>query len=655
MNSFPPVVLSSFLASIAFGHPHPAGRNVPAHSVVARIAANDNRRSAGTLRDGRLELKLDIANAQWFPEEDNGPRVVVQAFAEEGRAPEIPGPTIHVPEGTEIHVTLHNSLDVEAVVHGLHTRPATTDDVVRVPSGARREVVFRSGAPGTYYYWATTANTPFGFRVGKDSQLSGAILVDPRTGPPADYRTLVIGVYSEDPDSVAGRTPHPREILVLNGKSWPYTERFTFKEGDTVAWRVINTNGGPHPMHLHGFYFNLERSGTEGADTAIAASVISQANTRLMLPGSTMAIRFVANRPGNWLFHCHLAMHVDGMSTLKNIMHRRPVEEMEHDHSTTTHGINEMGGLIIGIHVLPRGERQVASTREPLRLRLLVQGSPFGYNRNPAIGFVLQHGADPRADSVTLPGPTLFLEKGRPVRITVVNRLGAATSIHWHGLEIDSYPDGVAGWSGMPGNIAPAIQPKDSFVAEFTPPRAGTFMYHSHVNELVQTNSGMYGAIIVTDSAHQFDPRIDKIVLVGGGGPGNIEHRSSGVVNGSIRPQMELEAGTTYRLHIIQIHPQAVVVFRLGGDSTIAMWTPVAKDGADLPPEQSTSRPAYILMGAGENGEFLYTPEQPGLQKLTMNTQLAGWYVPMLLFVRPAKKDSGSQRLTTTSNPSGKP
>jgi FtsP/CotA-like multicopper oxidase with cupredoxin domain len=254
------------------------------------------------------------------------------------------------------------------------------------------------------------------------------------------------------------------------------------------------------------------------------------------------------------------------------------------------------------------------------------------------MGFVLQQGDEPGKDSVALPGPTLFLERGRPARITVVNRLKAATSIHWHGLEIDSYPDGVAGWSGMPGRIAPAIQPADSFVAEFTPPRAGTFMYHAHVNELVQTNSGMYGALIVTDSAHPFDPRIDKIILVGGAGPGNIERRSLGMVNGTIRPQLELEAGTTYRLHIIQIHPQAVVVFRLGGDSTIAKWTPVAKDGADLPPEQSTARPAYVMMGAGENGEFLYTPERPGLQKLTINTQLAGWYVPMQIFVRPAKK-----------------
>ena len=643
MNTPSAVLLFSVVASLGAALPQPRVDRSRL-GVPDRIAANDNRHPAGTLRDGKLELKLEVVNAEWFPEAESGPSVVMQAFREDGRAPEIPGPMIRVPEGTEIHITLRNSLpDSEVVVHGLHTRPAISDDVVKIPAGATREVTFQSGPPGTYFYWATTTKKPLAFRVGNDSQLSGAIIVDPRSGASTSDRTIFIGVYSEDPDSAAGRTPHPREILVLNGKSWPHTERFTFAEGDSAYWRVINASVAPHPMHLHGFYFNLERHGTEGADTAATRSEIRQANTRLMVPGSTMAIRFVLNHPGNWLFHCHFAMHVDGTSTLVNMVHRRPVEEMEHDHLNTHHGINEMGGLIIGIHVLPRGEQRVASTKEPQRLRLLIQSSPYGYNRNPAMGFVLQQGAEPRNDSVTLPGPTLFLEKGRPARITVVNRLSTATSIHWHGLEIDSYPDGVAGWSGMPGRIAPAIQPADSFVAEFTPPRAGTFIYHAHVNELVQTNSGMYGALIVTDSGHRFDPRIDKIILVGGGGPGNIERRSIGMVNGSIRPQLELEAGTTYRLHIIQIHPQAVVVFRLGGDSTIARWTPVAKDGADLPPEQSTPRAAFVIMGAGENGEFLYTPERPGMQRLTMNTQLTGWYVPLVITVRPAKKLATSQ------------
>jgi hypothetical protein len=147
----------------------------------------------------------------------------------------------------------------------------------------------------------------------------------------------------------------------------------------------------------------------------------------------------------------------------------------------------------------------------------------------------------------------------------------------------------------------------------------------------------MYGVLMVTDSTHAFDPRVDKIILVGGGGPGSIETRSPGMVNGSITPQLELQAGSTYRLHIVQIHPQALVIFRLETDSTLAQWTPVAKDGADLPAQQSTPRAAYTLMGAGETAEFLFTPDRPGLMKLDIQTRAAGWHVPLLIFVRPRR------------------
>ena len=635
MNQPSAVLLTSALLSLgaALHHPGPPIDN----RAAARAATNDNRRPAGSLRNGKLELKLDIVTAQWFPENDSGPSIAMEAFAEQGREPEVPGPMIRVPEGTEVHVTLHNSLDKEALVRGFHTRPATSDAGIRIPADGTREVTFQAGAPGTYFYWATTTNKPLLYRVDHDSQLSGAFIVDPAGAPPPNDRVFVIGLFSEDKDSAAGGPPRPREVAVFNGKSWPHSERFTFTEGDTVRWRIIDASAAPHPMHLHGFYFEVQRSGSALADSTLPPTAISRANTRLLTSGSTMAIRYVAERPGNWLFHCHLALHVDGKSKLANIIRVRPWEDMEREHAHMHHGINEMAGLILGIHVLPRGDHQVTSTAEPRQLRLLVQRAPNGYSHKPAIGFVLQQGAEPKKDSVMLPGPTLVLERGRPARITIVNKLDVATAVHWHGMEIESYPDGVAGWSGMAGKIAPAIEPNDSFIAEFTPPRAGTFVYHSHINELTQTNSGMYGALIVTDSAHPYDPRVDKIVLVGGAGPGNVESRSTGVINGVVNPQLELEAGTTYRLRLIQIHPQAVVIFRLGTDSTTARWTPVAKDGADLPTQQSTERAAWVTMGAGETGDFLYTPDKPGLQKLQAQVRIAGWQVPMLIVVRPKR------------------
>ena len=108
-------------------------------------------------------------------------------------------------------------------------------------------------------------------------------------------------------------------------------------------------------------------------------------------------------------------------------------------------------------------------------------------------------GPAPRPDSVVIPGPPLVLTRGEPVQITVVNNLQDATSIHWHGIELDSYFDGVSGWSGDQRKTAPHVNAGDSFAVRFTPPRAGTFIYHSHFDEERQLGSGLYGPIIVLE------------------------------------------------------------------------------------------------------------------------------------------------------------
>ncbi len=53
-------------------------------------------------------------------------------------------------------------------------------------------------------------------------------------------------------------------------------------------------------------------------------------------------------------------------------------------------------------------------------------------------------------------------------------------------------------WIARPHHAA--HRPGDSFVAEFVPPRAGTFIYHTHANEQLQMGSGLYGALVVVDA-----------------------------------------------------------------------------------------------------------------------------------------------------------
>ena len=88
-----------------------------------------------------------------------------------------------------------------------------------------------------------------------------------------------------------------------------------------------------------------------------------------------------------------------------------------------------------------------------------------------------------------LPGREIRLRQGRAARIRVVNDLDVPTSVHWHGIRLDNRADGVPGLTQDP------IEPGESFDYVFTPPDAGTYIYHSHVG--TQLDRGLYGALII--------------------------------------------------------------------------------------------------------------------------------------------------------------
>jgi len=152
-------------------------------ATQSRIQANSNRESAGKLESGILTLHLELRQGDWYPEAETGPSMKVYALAEKGKVLQVPGPLIRVPEGTEIHVTLHNLLPFTAVVHGLHKHPGDPKAVVEVAPNETREVRFQAGAAGTYQYYASAGgdlqHSDHGRPFGEDSQLAGAFIVDP--------------------------------------------------------------------------------------------------------------------------------------------------------------------------------------------------------------------------------------------------------------------------------------------------------------------------------------------------------------------------------------------------------------------------------------------------------------------------------------------
>jgi manganese oxidase len=611
------------------------GQTPPGASV------NDNRRPAGVLRNGTLTLHLEMRQAIWYPDENGKTHILVSAFAEEGLTPQIPGPLVRVPVGTEIFATIRNLLHHAIYVHGLAPRPSanakptapanptTTNDAantLEISPGAVREVHFMSGAPGTYYYWATSDRQSLLTRTGPDSTLSGAFLVDP-PGAHSDDRVFVINTWVPVGGNAFNTLP------TINGKSWPHTERFALHVGEPVHWRWINTSDSDHAMHLHGFYFKVNGIGDQDHFLAYNPSQQPTVVTQEMLPGGTFAMNWTPERPGHWLMHCHMTIHMMQPESLAG-------------YPTTMAYTPEnagMGGLVLGIDVLPSAHTETThhpskNSAAPVhKFRLLVRERPGTARSFAGFGYDLSEtGHDTRPNAIPPVGNPIVLTRGEPAEIEVVNQLREPTTVHWHGIELESPYDGVADWSGTAAQTTPPIAPGASFVARMTPPRAGTFIYHSHWHEQRQLGEGLTGPVIVLEPGEQFSPDNDKIFLFSRDG---VETNEPLLMNGSPQPApIALTVGTTYRFRFINITPvDSDLIYSLV-DATGApvSWRTVAKDGMDLSPEQALAqRASGDPITVGETRDYRFVPDKPGELYLRAASFQRMWVTTTLIVAPP--------------------
>jgi manganese oxidase len=575
-----------------------------------RIAPNDNAHRAGHLANGVLTVALEARNGEWRPEGDDGPAHPVAAFSEVGGALQTPGPIVRATVGTEVRVKMHNALTVPLWVYGLGEHRGYNDSV-QVGPGESREMRFRATTPGLYYYSGRTTSSSIANRLSDDSQLNGAIAIDPPGAAAADRIFVISSWFTIDTTTMSGIGPNG--IITFNGLAWPHTPRIDMAQGDTLHWRFVNVTPLEHPLHLHGSYYRVDAKGDGLVDSVYSPEDRRLAVTELVLPGQTMSMTWTPVHAGNWVFHCHISSHSTSSRYFE--MDRRAPTQM--DTSMKMHDeehLNHMGALVIGIRVKPHGP-QPAEPPVSQRIRLLVRSRANVYGKYYGYGFV--RGDAPEAamrDSFSTPGPTLELVRGKRVEITVVNQSRDAASVHWHGIELESFPDGVPGWSGMGSNTIPFILPGDSLTVRFTPPRAGTFIYHSHSNEMQQISSGLYGAIIVRDPAAHSDVD-ERTLLLSDDGPTISFTKTSQpiLLNGRLDADtIDVRAGVPTRLRFINIRNESSTELALDQNGAPVSWRIVAKDGADLPAHQIRERPAAMLSAPGETFDAMITPAKPG-------------------------------------------
>lgn len=225
------------------------------------------------------------------------------------------------------------------------------------------------------------------------------------------------------------------------------------------------------------------------------------------------------------------------------------------------------------------------------------------------------------------PGPLIRVTEGDLVRVTLINRLPVATTIHWHGIDVPLAMDGV------PSLSQPQVEPGESFVYEFIATNPGTRMYHSHVDSDAQIQLGLVGPLIVDprmpepvrydreftyllmEKALDFTPEVAL-------GQADIRHRDAGngrggamqydlfLMNGkaasAIEP-MAIAPGERVRVRLINMGnlPHAM---HLHGHS----FRIIATDGNPVPPAAQLLKDT-VLIGPAERYDLEVEGTNPGI------------------------------------------
>lgn len=219
-----------------------------------------------------------------------------------------------------------------------------------------------------------------------------------------------------------------------------------------------------------------------------------------------------------------------------------------------------------------------------------------------------------------VPGPTIEADVGDTLVVELTNALPEPTSIHWHGLRVPAEMDGTE-------LVQQPIQPGETFEYRFVLPDAGTFWYHPHMNETVQLERGLYGALVVRghDEPHLDGERVlvlDDLKLDRKGDIarfGGSKERHDGrlgdtrLVNGEAEPELEIAAGQVERWRILNASSSRYVLLSIGSRP----FTILGTDGG-LIPEPVTA--AQVLLAPADRVDLAVGPfaegETLGLESL---------------------------------------
>lgn len=234
------------------------------------------------------------------------PGRVIDAWGYNGTTP---GPTIEANQGDRVRIVLDNHLPEPTTMHwhGLEI-PNQMDGMPYISQkpiapGGRFVYEFDLHQNGTFFYHSHGA-------MQEMMGMLGMFVLHPQHA----YRPLVdhdFGILLQEwallpNNSVPNTAGMEFNWLTFNGKAGPATLPIVVPLDSRVRIRLVNLGMDHHPIHVHGHTFEV--TGTEGGRKP--PTTWDPGNTVLVGVAQARDIEFVANRPGDWMLHCHLPHHM---------------------------------------------------------------------------------------------------------------------------------------------------------------------------------------------------------------------------------------------------------------------------------------------------------------------------------------------------------
>ena len=222
-----------------------------------------------------------------------------------------PGPTIEAVEGDRVRIFVTNKLPERTSVHWHGVLlPNGMDGVAGL-----NQVHFEAGE--TYVYEFTLRqNGVCMYHPHSDEMVQmalgmmGFFVIHPKVPetPKIDrHFCIMLHEWSVPPGT---SRPNPAvmtdfNLFTFNSRVWPGTEALVAKKGDRVRVSFGNLSMDSHPIHLHGYHFQVV--GTDAG--VIPVSARHKDTTVNVQVGATRTIEIVADELGDWAFHCHKSHH----------------------------------------------------------------------------------------------------------------------------------------------------------------------------------------------------------------------------------------------------------------------------------------------------------------------------------------------------------